>query len=77
MTPLSFDIETSREVAGDCATREIEAKARSDADLGISEPPVPIFGDTYWGKSQDWMRVVIYHAQREKRIQRNARKAAK
>lgn len=77
MKPFSFDLETCREVIGDMAARAIEEKARRDADAELPKVPSPIFDKTHFGLARDHMRCVIYCAQYGKRLERNARKAAK
>lgn len=39
MTPHSFDTATAKEYVGDSRMREIELKARNDADSGEFSPP--------------------------------------
>lgn len=75
MNPLSFDQITSRECVGDKLAREIEAKARSDADVGNYSPPKDTTDKSYWAQCQSSFELVVYHAQYEKRLARNKRKA--
>ena len=72
MTPLSFDPTTAREVTGDARSREIEEKARKDADLGIYEPPSRS-SLTYWDGVTAHMATVVYAAQYKRRAERNKR----
>ena len=75
MIPGSFDSATAREVLGDDAARDIEAKARRDAAAGTFSPP-PVAQGGYWGSVVAAMQDVIYREQHAKRTARNARKAA-
>lgn len=75
MNPLSFDQITSRECVGDKLAREIEAKARADADVGNYSPPKDAGGKSYWSQCQSSFEFIVYHAQYEKRLARNKRKA--
>lgn len=72
MTPGSFDHETSREIVGDAFARDLEAKARNDADAGTYDPPETKYG-TYWDEVQGYMLRVVYDVQYGKRIRRNER----
>ena len=71
MTPKSFDIDTCKEVVGDERMRVIEAKARQDADNGITEKFQPAEG--YWEKVKSIMEYVIYTTAHKKRMERVAR----
>ena len=73
MKPGSFDPETAREMVGDESARVIEAKARTDADAGVFDPPKGA-ARTYWDAVQDKMRHIVYAEQHKKRTERNARK---
>lgn len=74
MIPGSFDAQTAREMTGDETSRQIEAKARADADRGLYDPPQGD-GETYWGSVMAHMRRVVYGEQYRKRSARNARKS--
>ena len=70
MKPMSFDLETSREVLGDSLVREIESKARSDVDQKHFEPPsMAQFPKeaTPWDKCMRRFEYVVYISQYEKR----------
>lgn len=73
----SFDLDTSKEVIGDDIMRQVELKARNDADsLSYSPPPLVDERDTsYWRSVTLQMRKTVYDAQYSKRIARNERKA--
>jgi hypothetical protein len=73
MKPLSFEVETAREVTGDAMAREIETKARADADAQTFAPP-EVGGSTYWSQVRAEMQVVVYREQYTKRMARNERK---
>lgn len=75
MTPGSFDPATSREVVGDSRARALEAKARGDADNATYDPPEYLSTGSYWAQAQSCFDRTVYHAQYQKRIERNARKA--
>ena len=74
ITPFSFDPRTSREVVGHEFALVIEAKARTDADADNFCPPEE-GGASYWDRSKNHMRVVVYLEQYRKRLNRNLRKA--
>lgn len=76
VTPQSFDADTARTVVGDAHARQIEAKARKDADAGVFDPPDALLTVSYWGQVQDAMRLVVYREQFTKRTARNQRKAS-
>jgi hypothetical protein len=69
MTPKSFDIDTAKEIVGDIRMREIEAKARHDADNGIIDAPIKRKG-TYWDGVSSDMEYVVYTNAHQKRIER-------
>lgn len=69
MTPKSFDIDTAREMVGDARMRMIEAKARDDAEAGISDKPKRRNG-TYWDGIQSDMEYIIYIYTHQKRTER-------
>jgi hypothetical protein len=72
MTPQSFDIATCKEVVGDARMRTLEAKARQDADNGVTDAPKEVKG-TYWDGAYSYMEYVVYitaHRKRLERIQR-------
>jgi len=76
MTPGKFDIDTAREMLGDDLARNIESKAREDADGGVnsySPPDMPC--NTYWDSVMLEMRKAVYLSQFHRRILRNRRKA--
>ena len=73
MKPGSFDIDTSKEIIGDADTREIEAAAKADFDVGIVNDPYTLFprkeGDTMWDGCIQEFRCVIYrHAYETRRL---------
>jgi hypothetical protein len=70
MTPKSFDIDTAKEMLGDSRMRTVEAKARADADNGISDSPKRVPGATYWDGIQNDMEYVVYVAAHHSRMQR-------
>jgi len=72
LTPNSFDIDTCKEVVGDERMRVIEAKARQDADNGITEKFQPAKG-SYWIDVKSIMEHVIYTTAHKKRMERVAR----
>ena len=74
MTPGAFDPETAREVIGDERARDIEAKARKDADSSTFDPPSTSV-DIYWSSVQKEMESVLYCQQYVKRHFRNQRKS--
>lgn len=77
MTPGSFDPTTAREMVGDQRAREIEAKARRDADEGVFTPPAPAAAlGTYWAACQETFERVVYAEQHARRLKRLARLAA-
>jgi hypothetical protein len=67
--PNSFDIETAKEIVGDSRLRTIEAKARQDADSGISAPPSRAQG-TYWDGVRSDMEYIVYITAHHKRMER-------
>lgn len=73
MTPLSFDAKTAREFTGDGPARELEAKARADADTATFSPP-KIDGGTYQEQVMAQMAAIVYLEQFTKRLARNERK---
>jgi hypothetical protein len=73
MTPKSFDIDTAKEIVGDERMRVIEAKARQDADSGITEKPPKAKKGTYWDVIRSDMEYVIYITAHKKRMERVAR----
>jgi len=72
MTPISFDIDTCKEVVGDDRMRVIEAKARQDADNGVTQKFQPA-KEAYWDKVRSIMEYVIYMTAHKKRMERVAR----
>lgn len=70
MTPKSFDIDTAKEMVGDTRMRLIEAKARADADAGVSDSPKRKPGASYWDNVQDDMDYVVYVTAHHKRLER-------
>ncbi|MBC7603279.1 MAG: hypothetical protein H7255_11560 [Ramlibacter sp.] len=76
MTPMSFDIETARDVVGEDKARILESTARLDADAGVFNLPVAAFDEAvYWGAVKNEMQRIVYAAQHTKRVARNTRKA--
>lgn len=72
MVPKSFDIDTAKEVVGDQRMRAVEAKARSDADSGLNDPPPKGVG-SYWSQvsaDMDWVVYTTAHGKRIERIKR-------
>lgn len=77
ITPFSFDPETARGIVGDAMAREIETKARQDAEVEHFGPPTPGAGSTWWDQCCNEMRTVVYHEQYMKRRARIIRKRGK
>lgn len=77
MTPQCFDTVTCREMAGDERARELETKARTDADKAMFDPPARTEGGSYWNKCQQEFAYFVYTAQYRKRTERNQRKLEK
>lgn len=77
ITPRSFDPKTSREIVGDYRSRQIEEKARSDADTGTFDPPISPGGGSYWSQVQSSFDLAVYRQQYQRRTERNARKSGK
>lgn len=75
MTPKSFDPETARHMVGDERARNIEARARADADNGKPEVLEQLNPLTYWAQVQHAFERVVYDTQYQRRVQRNQRKA--
>lgn len=75
ITPGSFDLITAREITGDSLARNIEGKARQDADVEGYDPP-KVDGEFYWQKVERQMQAIVYHEQYKKRLERNNRKLA-
>lgn len=77
MTPKSFDIATAKEYVGDARMREIETKARTDADANAYAPPHglrAVFA-SYASEVAGQMKDIVYlHAykKRKDRIERMA-----
>jgi hypothetical protein len=69
MRPLSFDIDTAKEIVGDARMRVIEAKARQDADNGKMDEP-ELSGQTYWDRVTAGMEIVVYTEAFKKRMAR-------
>lgn len=77
MTPKSFDIDTCKEVVGDTRMRTIEAKARHDADNGITDAPPAKVDGTYWEGVDSYMEYIIYVTAHHKRLERIQRMKGK
>lgn len=73
MTPLSFDLTTSRAMVGDERARIIEAKARADADAEVCDPPAVTQG-SYWHQRQSDFEYILYLETHHRRLARNERK---
>jgi hypothetical protein len=73
MTPKSFDVDTAKQIAGDSRMREIETKARADAELNKYDPP-PSNEGSYWSQVVGEMDSVVYFAAYKKRRERMERK---
>ncbi len=72
MTPKSFDITTAKEIVGDARMRQIESKARQDADNGVFDLPKSA-SSSYWDGVVSQMDDVVYrtaYTKRTDRIQR-------
>lgn len=68
----SFDIDTAKEVVGDARVRNIEAKARADAEAGKRDAPIRVKG-TYWDGIQSDMEFIVYITAHQKRLDRMER----
>lgn len=69
MRPLSFDIDTAKEIVGDARMRTIEAKARQDADNRKMDAP-EVEGQSYWERVNAGMEYVVYAEAFNKRMAR-------
>jgi hypothetical protein len=69
MRPLSFDIDTAKEVVGDARMRTIESKARQDADNRKMDAP-EVEGQSYWERVTAGMEYVVYAEAFNKRMAR-------
>lgn len=74
MTPNSFDLENCKEMIGDERLRQVEAKARADAETGIYAPFPHVFV-TYMGKVKEDMEDIVYAAAYKKRLERLERQS--
>ena len=76
MKPRSFDVQTCREMLGDELARQIEARARDDADKGLEaySPIKPEDFYSWWDTCKNIFVAVVYHEQFLKRLERNKRK---
>jgi hypothetical protein len=70
ITPKSFDIDTAKEMLGDARMRVVEAKARADADAGISDSPKRDNNASYWDRVMCDMEFVVYTTTHHKRLER-------
>lgn len=70
ITPKSFDIDTAKEMLGDARMRVVEAKARADADAGVSESPKRDANASYWDRVRADMEFVVYVTTHHKRMER-------
>ena len=70
ITPKSFDIDTAKAMLGDARMRVIEAKARADADDGISDSPKRDNSASYWDRVMNDMEFVVYVTTHHKRVER-------
>ena len=70
ITPKSFDIDTAKAMLGDARMRVIEAKARADADGGISDSPKRDNSAPYWDRVMNDMEFVVYVTTHHKRLER-------
>lgn len=77
MIPGSFDQVTAKTWVGDDRMREIEGKARADAEIGVEgfEPP-DWETETYAGAVALEMHRTVYFNAFNARIERNKRKLA-
>jgi hypothetical protein len=73
ITPKSFDIDTAKEMLGDARMRVVEAKARADADAGVSDAPKRDNSAPYWDRVVHDMEFVVYGTTHRKRLERIAR----
>jgi len=70
IAPKSFDIDTAKEMLGDSRMRVVEAKARADADAGISDSPKRDNSASYWDRVMNDMEFVVYVTTHHKRLER-------
>jgi hypothetical protein len=70
ITPKSFDIDTAKEMLGDARMRVVEAKARADADAGISDSSKRDNNASYWDRVMCDMEFVVYTTTHHKRLER-------